>query len=106
MPEPKSEPKSILNRYVQDFFSSIFSELSEKTERLLKRLGEFVILKKLLKQYAVFWAMMLAAIITTLYGLGAFISSFFPGMKPGLTHIFLGIAVMVIAVAYRKSRGD
>ncbi len=102
MPEPNSEPKNALNKYVQDFFSLIFSELSESAERMIKRLGDFVILKKLLKRYAAFWAMMLAATITALYGLGAFISSFFPGMKPGLAHIFVGLAVMATALAYRE----
>ncbi len=105
MPETKSEPKSILNRYAHDFFSLVFSELSEKAERLIKRLGEFVILRKILKQYAIFWVMMLAAIVTTLYGLGAFIGSFFPGLKPGLSHIFIGAALAATAIAYRRFKG-
>ncbi|MBI2143709.1 hypothetical protein HYU17_00985 [Candidatus Woesearchaeota archaeon] len=105
MPEQKSEPGSALGGYVRDFLSSIFSELASNAERMLRRLGELVIFRKILKQYAIFLVMMTAATITLLYGLGAFISSFFPGLKPGTVHILTGIALIVVAMAYRKSAG-
>ncbi len=107
MPETKPEPKKNQNGNAPGFLSFILSELSDKAEKLLKRLGEFVIFKKILKKYAAFIAMMTAALITILYGLGTLTGSFFPSLKPGLTHIFIGIALAAIAMAYRElNKGD
>lgn len=93
--------EGILSGYFQQFLSFIFSGLEEHASGLLERFFQFRNLKKQIRRYALFLAVLVTASIIFLNGLGMFLSSFFPAMAPGVIPMVIGFIFIMAALAFK-----
>ncbi|MAG92038.1 hypothetical protein CMO83_05160 [Candidatus Woesearchaeota archaeon] len=98
----KSEVKDILNKYVQDFLSFLLVTLEEGTGSLFKKFSNLLSFKRRLQHTVVALVILIAALGIIFYGLGLFLESFFPKLRPGIMHILIGVVFILIALAYKK----
>lgn len=99
-----AKTKNMLDRYTQEFVALILDFLKENKKSLIGKLGDLINFKKRLSHYIVFWVAVLAAVILILDGVGLFLGSFFPGLRPGTTNILVGAVFILAALAYEKLR--
>lgn len=98
----KSEIKSILNKYFQEFLSFLLSLLEEGTGDLIKKFSKFINFKKRLQRYVISMVMIVAALVVIIYGIGTLLGSFFPNWLPGISYILVGAVFILIGWMYRK----
>jgi hypothetical protein len=98
----KDERKTPLKDDVWHFLGLAFSYFMENKDNIAKKLGDIVNFKKMIRRYVITFALVLAALFVILDGIGMFISSFFPGISPGLFHILIGILIVIVLVAYNR----
>ena len=103
MPKKKrAEIKNIFNKYLKEFLSFLLSLFEEGTTDLIRKFGDIINFKKRLRKYVVFLILITASITIFLIGVAELLESFFPNLKPGTAHILLSIAVILIALIYKK----
>lgn len=103
MPRKKElELKDILNKYFREFLSFLLTSLEEGTEDLMKKFREWINFKKRLQRYVISIIIIIASLGVVLYGTGSLLGSYFPNWKPGISHIIVGIAFILIGWFYRK----
>ena len=94
--------KSVLNEYIQDFLSFLLTSLEEGTGGLIKKLIDFMNFRKRLRRDIITIIVVIASLATIFWGAGELLGSFLPSWRPGMTHITIGIILLLVALAYRK----
>ena len=98
----KPELKSLLNKYFGEFMSFLLTSLEEETGDLLKKFRNWINFKKRLQKYVISLIIVVASLVVILYGIGTLLGSFFPGWRPGASHILVGVIAILAGWAYRK----
>ncbi len=83
--EKKSWLHSVLGAYLREVLSSLVYSAKRK-----------------LRRYAALFIIVIASLSIIFYGIGSLLGSFFPEWRPGVSHIIIGIIIMLIARAYSK----
>lgn len=98
----KTEQGGILNEYFQQFLSFVFSGLEEHATGIIQRFFYFLDFKKRIQRYVVFLVVLATAFTIFIYGLGVFLSSFFPAVAPSIIPMALGCVLILAALLFRK----
>jgi hypothetical protein len=98
----KSAEKGILAKYAPKIMSLILSIPEENSESFLKKFNNTIHFKRFLIRYATFFILLLAALIVILDGMGLLFGSMLPNLRPGITHIIIGLLLIVAVIVYRK----
>lgn len=101
MAKKRTERKSALNKYARQFLSFLLPLLVENKEELMKKFNDIVNFKRVIKRYLILFILTLAALIIILDGLGLFIGSFFPNLRPGSVQIVIGIILILAVLVYK-----
>ena len=94
--------KNIFNKYLKEFLSFLLSLLEEGTGDLIRKFGDIINFKKRLRKYLIFLILITASITIFLIGVAELVESFFPNLRPGTIHILLSVAVVLMALIYKK----
>ncbi|MFZ3077616.1 MAG: hypothetical protein WA139_04125 [Candidatus Aenigmatarchaeota archaeon] len=82
--------------------SMIGNILNSCAKELLSFAMSFI--EKKLKRYIAAAIIFMASFVVILYGIGLLVGSLLPQLMPGASHILVGIAAILIWLAYEKYR--
>lgn len=94
--------EKLMHKYLQEFFSFLFSSVEGGIEDSLKKFSNFAHFKEKWRHYVLSVIIMTAGVVLLAFGLGVLIESFFVIWKPGIVHIFLGVVFILTALIYKK----
>ncbi len=96
--------EKIMHKYLQDFFSFLFSSVEGGLEDSLKKFSNLAHIKEKWKRYMISVIIMTAGVVMLAFGIGTLIESVIIIWKPGVMHIFVGLVFIFIALIYKKFR--
>jgi|MudIll2142460700_1097286.scaffolds.fasta_scaffold1243165_2 hypothetical protein len=98
----KPVEKSNLKKYALQFASFALPLIAENKESIVKNFNNIVNYKRVVKRYLIFSSVLLVALFLLLNGLGLFIDSFFPDLRPGIVQILMGLVLALAVMLYSK----
>ena len=102
MPVKKKEQNMDLGGYIQKFLPFVMSLISENMESLTRKLGGLLNLKRTIMRYGILFTVLFVALFIFVEGMGLFINSIFPYIRAGVVDMLIGLALVIVALAYKS----
>jgi hypothetical protein len=103
MPVKKKEQKTDLMGYVQKFLPFVLSMISDNKESLIRKLGGLLNLKRTIMRYGILLTVLFVAMFMFFEGMSLFINSIFPNIRPGVVDMLIGLALVAVALLYKRA---
>jgi hypothetical protein len=99
----KSQLKSALSKYLEEFLDYLLSLLEKNTGSLIDKVTGMLTLKDIIRKQVISVAPIFAAVILILIGISMYVDSLFPAWPAGVSQVVMGVIILLIASLYKKS---
>lgn len=100
--EEKSIFKSALDKLMEKSLDSLFSVAAEEAEHLIKWIKKLSDIGRKIRNLLTAVVLFSAGLGVLGIGIALYIGDMFPDIITGLTHIFVGLVIILIAALYSK----
>ncbi|MEK6948134.1 MAG: hypothetical protein AABX19_02725 [Nanoarchaeota archaeon] len=81
---------------------STINSLLNTTEKGLHKIDDIIQFQKRMRRYIIAKILTFLGIIVLIYGIIILLASYFPGIRPGVIALIIGIALVIIAALYKN----
>jgi hypothetical protein len=97
--------RSFMNKLMEKSFQSLFSVVAEESEHIAKWVRNISGLGRKIRRLLTAFVLFAAGLGVLGIGIALYLNELFPELKNGVSHVLVGLIIILIASAYAKSNG-
>ena len=94
--------KSLLEQFMQKSLQSLISVVSSNADHLIEWIKVIPVIKRKIRKLLTEFVLLAAGLAVMGMGLGIYLASKIPQLADGISHMFVGLALVLAAIIYAK----